>query len=149
MRSKAQKCHSLLLIQILISIKTMIHNIFSPKPPSLVYIYKIWISKESVNYWIWLNTDFMLILIGISKDYRICTNMTDNNLWIEPQPTGVFTVIWYNHVHHTHPSEPQQKKLDLTEYKSLIHEFDYRLLHYLTPCEELYHNRYSLSTFHS
>ena len=35
----------------------------------------------------------MLILIGISKDYRICTNMTDNNLWIEPQPTGVFTVI--------------------------------------------------------
>ena len=120
-----------------------------PVQPFSVYIYKIWISKESVNYWIWLNTDFMLILIGISKDYRICTNMTDNNLWIEPQPTGVFTVIWYNHVHHTHPSEPQQKKVDLTEYKSLIHEFDYRLLHYLTPCEELYHNRYSLSTFHS
>ena len=92
----------------------------------------------------------MLILIGISKDYRICTNMTDNNLWIEPQPTGVCLLSYDTIMFTIHILlSLNKKKLDLTEYKSLIHEFDYRLLHYLTPCEELYHNRYSLSTFHS
>ena len=67
-----------------------------------VYIYKIWISKESVNYWIWLNTDFMLILIGISKDYRICTRVAQNlknvSNHLSPSLLSVWGLMWVQKV---------------------------------------------------